>query len=958
MLQKKQLTLAVRAALGLTTVVMSMPLFAQSSQNQLEEIVVTGSRIMKANLVTSSPVTQLDAEQLSMTGITRLEDVMKDLPQVYQSQGTGQSNGATGTATINLRNLGDNRTLVLVDGKRMPQGSPIQGGDGADINQIPGGLISRVEVLTGGASSTYGSDAVAGVVNFIMVDDFEGVKLDVQTSRYRHDNDGNVTAKLAKAKGFGVASGTEMDGDIDDLTFIIGGNLNEGRGNVVAYATYRDVEALTQEARDYSACALGGGVASCAGSGTIPEGRITDFENFDYKVQGNQFVPRAGTLYNYGPLNYWQRPDERYTAGAFAHYDVNEHVTAYTQLMFMDDRTVSQIAPSGNFFVTNTISCENPFLSEQQFDAIGCDGETDAVTAYVGRRNVEGGPRQQDLRHTSMRGVFGLKGDIDDNWRYDVSYQYGEVSMENTYLNDLSTTKIIRAMDAVRDPDSDEIVCRSVIDGSDPSCVPWNLFQTGAVTQDMIDYLVLPLFARGTTDQSVFSAFVAGNLGDYGVKLPSAQNGVDVVFGIEYREENMEYNPDSGFQSGDGAGQGGPSLPVTGGYDVKEFYTEASIPLVEGAAYAQAITVDLGYRYSDYDTDQTADTYKIAASWAVDEQIKFRASYQRAIRAANLREMFQPQGLNLFDMDADPCSGVANGKSAAGYTFEQCARTGVTQAVWDAGGPPDSPANQYNTLQGGNPDLEPEESDTYSAGVVLAPNFIEGLTVSIDYYDIEVEKAIDTLTEQTILDECLESGSYCDQIVRGAAGSLWVGTSGYVVATNINLASFRVKGWDIVADYEFDIGEWGTLSFNNTMGIIDSWDQTEFEGADTDDCAGMWGDACGYPTPDFRNVLRANWATPWDLVVSLTWRHIGEVEDMVSGSSSVDLDSADYFDLAALWSVTDNAAVRLGVNNLLDTEPEIAGSNAGPSINGNGNTFPGLYDALGQYLFVGATLSF
>lgn len=962
MMQKKPLSLAVRTALGLTTAVFTLPALAQDRPSTadafgLEEVVVTGSRIQKANLVSSSPVTQLDAEQLTFSGITRLEDVLKDLPQIYQNQGAGQSNGATGTATINLRNLGDNRTLVLVDGKRMPQGTPIQGGDGADINQIPGALIKRVEVLTGGASSTYGSDAIAGVVNFLMIDDFEGVKLDYQFSRYRHDNTGNDVADFSAARGFPVADGSVSDGDVSDVSFIMGGNFNEGRGNVVAYATYRDIEAVLQSERDHSACSLNGTNTGCGGSGTHDKGRFTDFSTYDFRVEGDTFVPNAGYVYNFGPLNYWQRPDERYTAGAFAHYEVNPHADVYTQIMFMDDRTVSQIAPSGAFFVTSTISCENPFMTDTQAAQIGCDpSRTGSVAGYIGRRNVEGGGRQQDLRHTSLRGVFGIRGDITEGWRYDVSYQYGEVSMENTYLNDFATSRIGRSLDAVRDANGN-IVCRSTLNGSDPNCQPWNIFEAGGVDQAALNYLQLPLFARGTTDQTVFSAYVAGNLGEYGIKMPTAENSVDVAAGLEWREENLDFNPDDGFQSGEGAGQGGPTLPVSGGYEVADWYVEASVPLIEGMDFVQALTLDLGYRYSDYDTDQTADTWKTAMGWAINEQVKVRASFQRAIRAANLRELFQPQGLNLFDMANDPCSGVVGGVSGAGYTFEECARSGITQAQWDAGGPPDSPAGQYNFLQGGNTDLEPEESDTVSYGVVLSPNFAEGLIITIDYYDIEVEQAIDNIDPQTILTQCIENSTFCDLVQRGPNGNLWVGQA-QVIATNENLSFFQVQGWDITGDYQFDVGDWGSLNFNNTLSIIDSWEQQEYDGAEVEACDGVWGGTCGYPTPELRNVLRTTWTTPWNVTVSGAWRYIDEVEDQVTTAAAVTLDEANYFDLAAIWNVTDYATIRAGVNNLTDEEPVFAGFNAGAGIQGNGNTFPGMYDALGQYWFLGGAVQF
>ena len=294
--------------------------------------------------------------------------------------------------------------------------------------------------------------------------------------------------------------------------------------------------------------------------------------------------------------------------------------------------------------------------------------------------------------------------------------------MKSAYQNDLSITKIARALNAVPDPVTGEPVCQSVVDGSDPVCVPWNVFETGAVTPAMTDYLALPLLARGATDQFIYSGYLAASLGEYGIKLPWASTGVDIVFGGEYREENLEFNPDAGFTSGDGAGQGGATLPVQGGYDVKEFFVEASIPMVEDAEFAEAFTLDLGYRYSNYSTDQQTDTYKIASGWTVNGQVKLRGSCQHAVRAANIRELHQPQGFSLFDMDKDPCAGpVTDGVTERGYTFEQCARSGVTETQF--GNIAQSPAGQYNYLRSGNPNLEPEDADTLSFGLLWSPTF-------------------------------------------------------------------------------------------------------------------------------------------------------------------------------------------------------------------------------------------
>jgi outer membrane receptor protein involved in Fe transport len=890
--------------------------------------------------------------------------MIRTLPQVYSSQNTSQSNGATGTATLNLRNLGAERTLVLINGRRMPAGSPLQGGVGADINQIPGALIKTVEVLTGGASATYGSDAVAGVVNFMMLDDFEGVKLDYQYSGYQHDNSSKKWQRIVKDAGYPAPNGSTTDGEMDDFSLIIGGNFDNGRGNATAYATYRKIDPVLQGDRDYSACALSDDASGCFGSSTIPDGRFTDFgatNEFDYQVEGNQFVPYNST-FNYGALNYYQRPDKRYTLGSFAHYEINKHVEAYTELMYMDDNTTSQIAPSGAFFVTDTIQCGNPYMSEQQFEALcGQYGLTkdDAQTAYLGRRNVEGGNRQQDLQYDSFRGVFGFRGEINDTWRYDTYYMYSQVNMTNTYENDLSSPNIARALDAVEDPETGEIVCQSVLDGSDPACAPWNVFEAGGVTQEALDYLVLPLFARGTTKQEVASGYVEGNLGDYGIALPWADDGIAVVLGAEYRKEELDFNPDRGFQEGLGAGQGGATPATSGRYDVTEFFMEASIPLVEGKAFMDQVVLDGGYRYSDYDYGETTDTYGVRLGWAVNQQIKFRGSYQRAVRAPNIQELFLPQGLNLFDMTGDPCSdGVPGGLSAGGYTEAQCAQSGLSANRWGAN--LDSPAGQYNYLQGGNTELSPEESDTYTFGVVLTPDFLEGLSLTIDYYDIKIEDGINNLTPEFILTECLGGDeTQCAKVDRGNNGDLWVGsnvnTSGKVTALNDNLAVEQVKGIDLIATYQFDMGSMGSMHLHNVMAYIDSWDQQELDSAPKEACEGNWGATCGFPTPDVRNNFRATWTTPWDVTISGQWRYISEVDDL---NGFRDMDEVNYLDLSGIWDITDWAAVRAGVNNITDEAPPIAGNGAGSSIEGNGNTFPGMYDALGRYWFVGATLSF
>ena len=961
---------AVKLALmaGSLPLVTSQSALAQEGEDvELEEITVTGSRIPARNLISSSPVTTVSNEEIAFQGVTRVEDMLNRLPQVYAAQGANQANGATNTATVDLRGLGAERTLVLVNGRRLPSGSPLGGGLGADLNQIPAALVDRVEVLTGGASATYGSDAVAGVVNFITKSDFEGIAFDYQYSFYQTANDDSVVTGLSQARNFSVPDEDVNDGFTTDISLMIGANTADGSGNVTMYAGYRDIHAVTSGERDWNNCALGGGADAwvCGGSSTLPQGRFTDFgvnapNSFDFIVAGTDFVQRQGELYNYQPPNFIQRPDERYTVGAIGHYNFNDALELYAEVSYMDDLSDAQIAPSGAFFVTNTLPCGNPFLSAQQFQQLcGQFGLTtaDTQTVYIGRRNVEGGFRTNLTTHTSNRIVVGARGEINDAWGYDVHVNTGRVRLAQTYLNDLSTERIVRALDAV-DDGSGNIVCRSVVTGVDPRCIPWNVFETGGVapggTDPVQGYISKALFATGEVTTDIASGFVTGDLGQYGIKLPSADTGIQVVAGYEYRLEKLRYDPDDGFQSGDGAGQGGATVAVNGSFAVNEIFIEAQVPLFEGYDLAQSVNLNLGYRYSDYNTDQDTDTYKAAFDWSFNDQIRLRASLQRAVRAGNLRELFQPQGLNLFDMSEDPCD---NSMLA---TLDQCVNnTGLPPALYGSAALR-SPAGQYNFLQGGNPDVRPEESDTISFGGIWSPTFLEGLTVSVDYFNIEVEDAIDTVPQRFTLDNCLATGDaiWCDNVNRApGSGSLWVGTNGFIVATNTNIGKFEREGIDLQINYTTPVGNAGDLDFQLIGTSLMTADTQPTPASAIVDCKGYWENGeCVGAFPEWASTFRATWVTNWDVDLSLLWRYTSAVDDRAreGTSGAANWDSYSWIDLAATWQVFDSTQLRFGINNITDEDPPLS-SDVG-TFPGNGNTFPGFYDPLGRYIFMGLSL--
>ncbi|MDP9198514.1 MAG: TonB-dependent receptor [Pseudomonadota bacterium] len=953
------------------------------AQENLGEIVVTGSRIRSPNLEATTPVTQVTAADVVTQGVTRIEDLVNQLPQAFAAQNVTVSNGATGTATLNLRGLGDQRTLVLVDGRRLPYGG--QFSSAADINTIPTQMVERVDILTGGASAVYGSDAVAGVVNFIMKKDYEGVEVTSQYNFYWHENDygGPGAVKLRDTIAelnalnpdqYALPDDTVTDGEGREFSIMMGVNSGDGRGNITAYATVFDGDEVLQRDRDYSACSLDTDPPvesfACGGSSTSAGGRFTDFSTYDLTIDSATNLRDYNfdtDLYNFGPLNHYQRPERRYSIGAMGHYEFSEHADVYTQLMFTDYESVAQIAPGGNFFDTNSINCDNPLIPSGALATIGCDAAAiangDSITMYIGRRNVEGGGRQDAFANSSFRAVAGLRGAITDAWGYDVSAQYSSQTANDSTLGFFGKDRLNKALNVV---DVGGVpTCQSVIDGTDANCVPWNPFVAGGITQEQLDYLQVTALQIGRLNQEIYNGVITGDLGAYGFKTPWASDGVQVVFGTEYRRDTVDNKVDPLQEADQLAGAGGATIGINGTTKVEELFFEGRVPLAQDQAFAESLSFDTAYRYSDYGNGVQTDTYKVGLEWAPIADVRFRGSYQRAVRAANIIELFTAQGFNLFDANGDPCGAAARDPEASDA---ECIASGVPAAQVGSGSL-DSPAGQYNFLQGGNTALTPEESDTNSFGIVFTPRFAPGLAVTIDYFDIQIDNTISTFGQVNTWTACYSNNdpAACDRINRNPTGQLWVG-SGHVEDVNINIGSLSTKGYDLNATYTgLEIGRFGSLSFNLTGTLVDEIITDPGAGFEPYDCVGFYSTVCsansvGVPTPEWRHRFRTSWATPWDVDLSLTWRHLGKVVG-VSGANTpfptdrIDhtLSAEDYFDLAANWAVTEKASVTLGINNVLDDNPSLS---ATVGTTGNGNTFPQTYDALGRYVFVRARVGF
>ncbi len=968
-----------------------------AADTPVEKVTVTGSRIPQKGLTSVSPVSTITAVEPKLQGATSTEQLLNNLPQVLAGQSSELSNGASGTATVDLRGLGAVRTLVLINGRRLAPTAtnPNNGSPVADLHQIPLLMVERVEVLTGGASAVYGADAVAGVVNFITRRNFEGVEVNASYGIYQHDNENETARQRVLDAGFNVPDKTVWDGRTVTVSGLMGANSSDGRGNITLYAQYRNAQALLQSERDETACVLASDITElvCRGSANNSAGLFTGVDGVSQgdfiSTVGGDLQPYAGETFNFGPTNYLQRPNDRYLLGAMGHYELAPDADVYAEISFADSRTLAQIAPSGLFYGsgsgpdgTELVNCDNPFLLSgtaptRPFD-IFCGpasglGATDSAQVYIGRRfDVELGGRVDDLRHTAYRGVLGLRGDI-EGWTYDVYAQRGTSIFSDTYTSDLSVSRIAKALQVVPDPrpgpNFGQPVCKSVLDSSDPNCVPLNIFQLGQVSPEAASYVSTPAFMTGESNETVVNASLNGELG---VASPWATSSFLSAIGGEYRLEQYRISTDAVYQSGDLTGQGGATPPVKGHYEVWELFGELEAPIIEDKPFAKLVSVFGGYRLSDYDNAGITHTYKYGAAWSPVDDLRFRGTFQRAVRAPNVVELFTPQRIALFS-GADPCAGATPTFSPA-----QCLNLGVNGAQY--GTIIQCPAGQCAQIAGGNPNLKPEESDTISFGVVLTPSFMKGFTATVDYYDIELDNVIQTIVPSIILSQCADTGlaQFCDLVTRTPSGILF-GTSGAGVdQRQLNTGARKTAGVDAEATYKIDLDAIdlpnNTLTLNFIGTWVDTFEFTPFDGAEPYECVGLHGFTCGTlvsPTPEWRHKLRATWATPWDVDLSVAWRHISETlydgnQDVVifqdaAGCVGPCGDTAqgvipnfDYFDVAFSWNLSDHITLIGGINNITDETMPLVDNDFAT----NGNSYPETYDAFGRELFLSMTTRF
>ncbi len=961
----------------------AMPAFAQDGDDL---IIVTGSRIARADLAAPSPIARVDAEQLVLTNTVNSEQFLNTLPQVIPAFDSTSNNPGNGTATVNLRGLGTNRTLVLVDGSRFVASGP---GGVVDINAIPSALVQAVEVTTGGASAIYGSDAVAGVVNFILKDDFEGVQLDVSDQM----------------------SAAGWDANIFNVALTMGGNFADGRGNAIMSLSYTNRESLLQGDRAFSSNTLqdqgiGATTFATGGSGSVLGGQFISLANrdsgtpdpnpgtagdpeelddepagfltgpggmpfysctapagqsctnnvtFNGAAGGRRFVSPQDQ-YNYAPVNYLQLPQERYSIYAGGSFEINDSMEVYARGIFAQSVVDQQLAatPVGGTF---TIALDNPILPSDFRDALIAtydyvdadptrsdvqdrdgDGEVDDVLVSISRRYNDDvlGPRNSLRDSSAFQMQVGLRGGLNENWRYDAFLQFGRSNAAQTQSGNISFSALSAGV-------------------TNGTC---NIFGVNTLNQACGTAVSRTGIITSTVEQTQFVGTISGTMENF--KFPWAESGVGLAFGVEYREEFAKFNPDSvlgpdvrGFNA---------ALPTQGRYDVYEAFMETRIPVVEGVAGIEELAINGAYRYSDYSTTAVGGvhTFSVGAEWVPVEGLRFRGQFQRAARAPNIAELFA-SFTNGFPGAQDPCSGGSNGSFVAANATN-CLAFGVPAS---AVGQPFQLSGQIEALFGGNPNLFQETADTLTIGAVWQPSSIDGLVLQVDYYDVTIDNAISAVPLQLLLDRCYVAGdtTTCNNFFGPGTRNPSTGAFGAPNLASIgglNIASLNAKGIDVQMNYGFDLGNIGSVSMiyygNYTLESSFQVDPT----TPAIDCEGLFAGNCGEPTPTYKHTMQTSLVSG-PLTTSVRWRLIGGVDADPStpATSSLsdlsdDIGMFNYVDVTMQYAVNENLSLTAGVQNILGKDAPLLGS----TVNEQANTWPATYATLGRQLFVGASVRF
>lgn len=985
---------AIRHALyfgALTTAAGYVPVAsAQDTTEQLEEITVTGSRIQRQDYQSASPVVSLSAEAFKQTGTINAEDLVNTLPQVVPSFSSGNNNPGNGQSWINLRGLGSARNLVLIDGKR-----PMPSNESAivDINTIPVAMIERVEVISGGASAVYGSEAIAGATNFILKKDYNGIELNAQ---------------------YGVSA--EGDTATNAVEFLMGSDFVDGKGNATFWATYNDREALSKGERAFSAQAVSGtsfypsghvqqtagnawdlgvvqdvftnlyGAAAPSSLGELVgnddgtlftrgndgEGIINFREVIGQDINGlfvaqnfrNGVIATDEYSYNFEPFNNLIIPQERYNLGATFNLELSDNVEAYSRLMYTNYSSDTKLAPSPAPTGTNsvdpaagsqfTVPVTNPFvvanaglsqiLASRTGDNLGLQG-TGATEDFIYRRRfIENGARIESYERDVYQVVIGARGDITGSWRFDV---WGATGKYNEQLNQDGNVAVSRVESLLDAPDGGVSICEG---GLNP---------IGANTLSAACAAYVGALAKNTTriQQNQAEAVVNGDL----FQLPAGD--VSLAVGAYYNEMDYSFKADEILATGDVSGFSAQKN-LDGGVHNTDLFIETYIPIVGDMPFINHLGTTLGYRYTDHNRAGTFGSYKAELDWSVVESFRVRTSYQQAVRAPNIGEFFEPLNEDNPQVD-DPCnfdSSFRTGANAA-QVEALCVAQGVNPAAvatYSQGN------DQIDALQGGNPNLTEETADTFTIGFVWEPAFAEGLQLSVDYYDIEIEDVITFIDPSTVVNRCFNAqgfnpnfsatNDWCTRFTR----QISTGEIDDLLEIQENIGGLRTNGIDLQVDYGFDIGRAGDLSFNLVATFVDEFAEQTQSDAPWQDFVGTIGQDVGEAYPDVKGTLTTVWNVS-DFSTALRLRYLPSMENeqvVILGTSDpvacgcTGVDSVVYADLFGSWNATDQLTFRLGVDNLADEEPQLY------TPDQDSGTNPSVYDVIGRRYYASVNYAF
>ena len=951
---------------------------------ELEQVIVTGTRIQLPGVESSSPVLSVGAAEIAILQQPEVEKIIRILPISAPSDGQNANNGTAGAATVNLRGLGAQRNLIMMDGKRL---TPYNFNGLVDTSIIPTALIERLDIITGGASAVYGSDAISGALNFVMKKDFEGAEL---------NTDYGVTEK--------------GDGDTKSISLTLGSNVADGRGNVVLGMNWSERDGVllgsrplgqlgivTSDGSNYdnflNGIAPTPAPAGCGGPNSVAAGGSTTTLPTRVSIAGGPALGQFrndGTLaancsvFNFNPYNYYQTPQERFGGIAMGSFEINPHAEVYGRFLYSNTSVRQQVAPSGIFGTAYFIPLANPFIGAQARASMiaaanagvtagtvntggdfpnwrdensnGVVDSADYLNISVRRRTVEFGERSTTYNNDAFQLMAGVRGDIVADWTYDLSYQYGSSDRTNVSAGYTNVTNFGFALDSI-----DGVTCAN----GDSSCVPINVFGGfGSITPAMAAYSSAVAIEKQDYEQMIMSGVVSGPL----ATLPWVDTPIGVSVGAEYREESAETTPDECLKLAPASclgGAGGNTLPIAGGFRVWEVFGEAIVPLIKDVPFIQSFDLEVGYRHSDYNLTGTDETYKYGFNWRPMDQLLVRVMQQRAARAPNVGELAAPNVSGLDNASYDPCS-EGNPNAITPELAQLCQSTGMSAA--QVGTVEDIVSGQINGFFG--TDLNalpaPEQADTLTVGLVWTPAFggetFKNWIFSVDYYDIDIEDVIGEFAAQEVLDGCYVAGQadQCAKVVR-VGGTLTLPGSGLELYTT-NLEYLKAEGVEVGFSFGVAMGGWGDLAVSGNYNKYLTQESQSSIVTPVLDCLGFYGTSCGGPLPEDRWIQRTTWSYGiFD--VSYLWRHTGSTEiELVQQPDTFPafqkIDSYDYLDLYASVNLWENVRLSLGITNVTDEDPPVVGNEAADTRSNSGNTFPSAFDPLGRVYTVGLNVQF